>query len=203
MGLPRVDPPDSCVPGDVDHGLESVFDNLMDSDEEWSTRKICFAAILPQCQVCVLQNRFSPLDESPIVREIDEGSSDAARRPLVDGAEVELPPSPRRRRPTRRLVFVPLSTGTPQSVQDRDEESSVGNRPSEVNSQFQVGSVLIDALQRDLEGPSVFPMTDADTFDEEPDNQDAPQPSGNGDDFESVPDEGSTVSGGRGVCRTV
>ena len=75
-----VDPPDSCVPDDVDHGLE-----------------VSVSSTVPGLR---LQNRFSPLDE-PIVREIDEGAS-AAVRPLVDGAEVELPPSPRQRRPTRR-----------------------------------------------------------------------------------------------------
>ena len=125
-----------------------MFDNLMDSDEELEDEENLLRGNSSTVPALRLQNRFSPLDESPIVREIDEGSSDAARRPLVDGAEVELPPSPRRRRPTRWLVLVPLSTGTPQSVQDRDEESSVGNRPSEVNSQFQFGSVLIDALER-------------------------------------------------------
>ena len=38
--------------------------------------------------------------------------------PMTDNAEEEFPQSPRRR-PTRRLVLVFVSTGTPQSVQDR------------------------------------------------------------------------------------
>ena len=121
----RVDPPDSPVPCDEDHGWR-VFDNLMDS---WSSRKTCCGAIPLQCQVCFSESILSMV-EAPIVREtvIDDGSenlhsSEAVRRPAVfpmtDDAEGELPQSPRRRGPTRRLVLVPLSTGTPQSVQDR------------------------------------------------------------------------------------
>ena len=64
---------------------------------------------------------------------------------MTDGAQEELPPSPRRRRPTRRLVHVPLSTGTPQSVQDSDAEFCLGSRPSESNSQSEVGSMTDDA----------------------------------------------------------
>ena len=104
-----VHPPDSPDLGDQDHGLEGVFDNLMDPDEEEENLLRGNSSTVPGVP---LQNRFSPLGEAPIVR-------DPAVFPMTDDAEEELPQSPRRRRPTRRLVLVPLSTGTPQSVQDR------------------------------------------------------------------------------------
>ena len=73
-----VDPLDSHVSGDVDHGLEvSVFDILMDSDEELGFEENWVRGNSSTVPGVPLQNRFSPLVESPIVR----------------------------RRPTRRLVL--------------------------------------------------------------------------------------------------
>ena len=140
-----------------------VFDNLMDSDDELEFEENLLRCNSSTVPGVLFQNRFSPLVEAPIVREtvIDEGSenlhsSEAVRRPAVfpmtDDAEGELPQSPRRRRPTRRLVLVPSSTGTPQSLQyrvpshdnvpighHRDEEadgSDTVSLPSQADSGF-------------------------------------------------------------------
>ena len=51
---------------------------------------------------------------------------------------------------------------------DTNAEFSLGSRPSEFISQSEVGSGVIDALQRDLEGPSVYPMTDDAEVEETP-----------------------------------
>ena len=139
-----VDPPDSSVPGDVDLGMEvSVFDNLMDSDEELEYEENLLRGNSSTVPGVSLQNRFSPLVESPIGREtvIDEESlhsSDTVRRPAVsmtDGAEEEPPPSLKRRRPTGRLV-----PGTQQPVQDRDVELSLGSRPRSLGGDTLVSS---------------------------------------------------------------
>ena len=50
-----VDPPDSL---DEDHGLEGVFDNLMDTDEEMEFEENLLRGTEPGVR---LQNRFSPL----------------------------------------------------------------------------------------------------------------------------------------------
>ena len=104
-----IDPPDSP---DEDNGLEGVFDNLMDSYEELEFEENLLRGNSSTVPGVPFQNRFSPLGEAPIVRE-------PAVFPMTDDAEEELPQSPRRRRPTRRLVLVPSTTGTPQSVKDR------------------------------------------------------------------------------------
>ena len=70
------------------HGLEGVFDNLMDLDEELEFEEnLLRGNTVPGVR---LQNRFSPLGEAPIVRE-------PAVFPMTDDAEEELPQSPRQR----------------------------------------------------------------------------------------------------------
>ena len=64
-----VDPPDSPVLGDEDHGLEGVFDNLMDSDEELEFEENLLRGNSSTVPGVPIQNRFSPLGEAPIVRE--------------------------------------------------------------------------------------------------------------------------------------
>ena len=46
--------------------------------------------------------------------------------------------------------------------------SNLGSRPFEFMSQSEVGSSVLDALQRDLEGPEMFPMTDDAEVEEAP-----------------------------------
>ena len=94
----------------VDHGLEvSVFDNLMDSEEELECEENLQSGNSSTVPGLRLQNRFSPLDELPIVREIDEGSSDAVRRPSVASQPETASTDP--------AVGVPLSTGTTRGPQ--------------------------------------------------------------------------------------
>ena len=79
-----VDPPDSLVPCDSDLEV-SVSDNLMDSDEELEFEENLLRGNSSTVPGVLLQNRISPLVESPIVREtaIDEGSENFHSSALV------------------------------------------------------------------------------------------------------------------------
>ena len=109
-GCTLVDPPDSLVPCDSDHEEVSVFDNLMDSDEELEFEENLRRSNSSTVPGVPLQNRFSPLVESPNVREtvIDEGSEN-----LHVSSEDEL-----HARPNSGRQVVPRIDRTLQSVAD-------------------------------------------------------------------------------------
>ena len=109
-GCTLVDPPDSLVPCESDHEEVSVFDNLMDTDEELEFEENLRRGNSSTMPGVPLQNRFSPFVESAIVREtvIDEGSEN-----LHVSSEDEL-----HVRPNSGRQVVPRIDRTPQSVAD-------------------------------------------------------------------------------------
>ena len=110
------------------HVLDALEDGLGPVESGQVPRSPCSSEFaLP------VQNRFAVLD--PTVR----GSSDLRSTavdgsgveafPMTDDAAVQVPVEPFRRRPYHRLVFIPQSQGTPQSIQDPQyDESGVNAR---------------------------------------------------------------------------
>ena len=137
-GCTLVDPPDSLVPCESDHEEVSVFDNLVDSDEELEFEENLRRGNFSTVPGVPLQNRFSPLVESPIVREtvIDEGSKNLH---VSSEDEVHV-------RPNSDEKVVPRIVRTPHIVADNLPFPSIVC----VRCQFSVTPNLVFGILRGL-----------------------------------------------------